>query len=73
MLMMSEFVAPISIDLFSQVALHSLPELVTEIIYPAALGSISQITEEVSEMKAQLGKQTQRIRELRIRKLEEPG
>lgn len=56
-----------------QTTIHSLPELVTEIIHPGALESSSQISEEINEMLAQLRKQVQRIQELRVRKLEEPG
>ncbi|KAK1230942.1 putative elongator complex protein 1 [Marasmius sp. AFHP31] len=48
------------------------PEFVTEIIHPAALESRAQITEDVSEMREQLRKQLNRIRELRIKKIEEP-
>jgi len=49
------------------------PELVTEIVHPGALESRAQIAEDVSEMREQLRKQINRIRELRIKKIEEPG
>ncbi|KAF8661467.1 hypothetical protein AX16_001304 [Volvariella volvacea WC 439] len=54
------------------VRLHSVPELVEEIIHPAALESRSQISEELKEMQDQLRKQRNRLKELRIRKIEEP-
>ena len=44
-----------------------------DIIYPGALESQSQILEEIDEMKQQLRKQIQRLRELRVKKVEEPG
>ncbi|KAL0568757.1 putative elongator complex protein 1 [Marasmius crinis-equi] len=47
-------------------------ELVMEIIHPAALESRAQIAEDISEMREQLRKQLSRIRELRIKKIEEP-
>lgn len=48
-------------------------ELVEEIIFPSLLDSRAQITEDIQEMQSQLSKQTDRIRELRIKKIEEPG
>ncbi|KAF8058697.1 pol II transcription elongation factor [Lyophyllum atratum] len=53
-------------------ALHSKPELVEDVIHPAALESCAQVVEDVNECKEQLRKQLSRIRELRIRKVEEP-
>lgn len=44
-----------------------------DIVYPAALGCKAQISEDLGEMREQLRKQLNRIRELRIRKVEEPG
>lgn len=44
-----------------------------EIIYPAASESHAQIVEDVNEMKEQLRKQFSRIKELRVKKVEEPG
>jgi elongator complex protein 1 len=58
---------------FCQVTLHNTPELLTEIIHPAALDSRTQIAEDLNEMREQLRKQLARIRELRIKKVEEPG
>ncbi|KZT05444.1 IkappaB kinase complex IKAP component [Laetiporus sulphureus 93-53] len=52
--------------------LSSRPELLEEIIYPGILDCRAQITEDLNEMKDQLRKQVQRIRELRIKKTEEP-
>ncbi|KAJ7672113.1 IKI3 family-domain-containing protein [Mycena rosella] len=43
-----------------------------EIVYPGALESRAQISEDIGEMRDQLRKQVQRIRELRIKKVEEP-
>lgn len=43
-----------------------------EIIHPAALESRAQISEDLNEMREQLRKQRNRIKELRIRKVEEP-
>jgi hypothetical protein len=53
--------------------LLALPELVTEIIYPAALESRFQFAEDISDMREQLRKQVHRILELRVKKVEEPG
>ncbi|TFK44978.1 IKI3 family-domain-containing protein [Crucibulum laeve] len=47
-------------------------ELIENIVFPAALESRSQISEDLSEMKEQLRKQVNRLRELRIKKVEEP-
>lgn len=49
------------------------PELVEDIVYPAALGCRAQISEDLGEMREQLRKQLDRIRELRVRRVEEPG
>ncbi|THH29047.1 hypothetical protein EUX98_g5147 [Antrodiella citrinella] len=54
------------------IALHARSELLEEIVYPGALDSRAQIVEEIGEMKEQLRKQVQRLRELRVKKLEEP-
>jgi len=53
--------------------LFGLPELVTEIIYPAAFESRSQFAEDINDMREQLRKQVRRIQELRVKKVEEPG
>ncbi|KAF5375529.1 hypothetical protein D9615_009198 [Tricholomella constricta] len=53
-------------------ALHSKPELVEDVVHPAALESCAQVVEDINECKEQLRKQLNRIRELRIRKVEEP-
>ena len=42
-------------------------------MFPGALESRAQIAEEINEMREQLRKQLSRIRELRIKKVEEPG
>ncbi|KZT27113.1 IkappaB kinase complex IKAP component [Neolentinus lepideus HHB14362 ss-1] len=63
-------------NLFSEarriISLRKVPDLLTELIHPAILESRNQISEDIGEMKEQLRKQLQRIRELRIRKVEEP-
>jgi len=57
----------------AQTSLNSVPELLEEIIYPAALDSRAQIAEDIGEMQEQLRKQRSRLRELRVKKEEEPG
>ena len=42
-------------------------------MYPGALDSRTQIAEDLNEMREQLRKQLARIRELRVKKVEEPG
>ena len=42
-------------------------------MHPASLESRAQISEDLTEMREQLRKQVIRLRELRIRKVEEPG
>jgi len=44
-----------------------------EIIHPGALETKSQLGEDLGEMKSQLSKQVARIRELRVKKVEQPG
>ena len=44
-----------------------------DVIHPALLESRGQITEDITEMKEQIRKQLVRLRELRIKKVEEPG
>lgn len=56
-----------------QIALHEHHELLEEIINPAVLEARNQIAEDVAEMREQLQKQVTRLRELRIKKTEEPG
>lgn len=56
-----------------QITLYARTELMVDIIYPGALESQAQILEDIDEMKQQLRKQVQRLRELRIKKVEEPG
>ncbi|KAG2015494.1 pol II transcription elongation factor [Coprinopsis cinerea AmutBmut pab1-1] len=51
---------------------HKRTELLEEVIHPAALESRAQISEDLGEMREQLRKQRNRIKELRIRKIEEP-
>ncbi|KAF9450112.1 IkappaB kinase complex, IKAP component [Macrolepiota fuliginosa MF-IS2] len=47
-------------------------ELLEDVVYPAALESKAQFTEDLTEMREQILKQVNRLRELRIRKVEEP-
>lgn len=54
------------------IALHGQPELLEEIIDPAVLDARAQIAEDITELREQLQKQVARLRELRIKKLEEP-
>ena len=44
-----------------------------DVIHPALLESQAQFTEDITEMKEQIRKQLVRLRELRIKKIEEPG
>ena len=56
-----------------QIVLHRRPELMQEIIHPGALECRARLGEELAEMRDQLRKQVVRVRELRVRKIEEPG
>ena len=42
-------------------------------MHPALLESRAQISEDIGEMREQLRKQVARLRELKIKKIEEPG
>ncbi|KAJ6497417.1 pol II transcription elongation factor [Mycena sanguinolenta] len=46
--------------------------LLADVIHPGALESRARISEDIGEMREQLRKQLQRIRELRVKKAEEP-
>ena len=50
-----------------------MPELLENVIHPAALDSKAQISEDLKEMNEQLDKQFSRLLELRIKRVEEPG
>lgn len=50
-----------------------MPELMGEIVHPGALETKSQLEEDLGEMKSQLSKQLARVRELRVKKVEQPG
>ncbi|THG94781.1 hypothetical protein EW026_g6757 [Hermanssonia centrifuga] len=54
------------------ITMHSMLGLLEEIVYPGALESRAQIAEELGEIKEQLKKQVARLRELRVKKVEEP-
>jgi elongator complex protein 1 len=56
-----------------QVTLHGTQDMLTDIIYPGSLESRAQLEEDLNEMREQLRKQVHRLRELRIKKVEEPG
>lgn len=58
---------------YQQVGLNSVPELLEDIIHPAAFDSRVQVSEDIGEMREQLRKQASRLRELRVKKIEEPG
>ena len=47
--------------------------MLTEIIHPGVLSSRTQIDEDLTEMREQLRKQVNRLRELRLKKNQEPG
>ncbi|KAF5365923.1 hypothetical protein D9758_006686 [Tetrapyrgos nigripes] len=51
---------------------NRVSELVEEVIHPGALESRAQISEDLGEMKEQIRKQVNRIRELRVKKIEDP-
>ncbi|KAJ7744686.1 pol II transcription elongation factor [Mycena metata] len=54
------------------VTLTDSPALLVDVIHPGALESRAQISEDIGEMREQLRKQLHRIRELRVKKAEEP-
>ncbi|RPD57919.1 IkappaB kinase complex IKAP component [Lentinus tigrinus ALCF2SS1-6] len=54
------------------ITLKHHPELLEEIVHPGTLECRARIAEEIGEMREQLRKQLNRIRELRVRKIEEP-
>jgi elongator complex protein 1 len=47
--------------------------LLEEIVKPGTLEARATLSEEIAEMRAQLSKQLARVRELRLRKSEDPG
>ncbi|KAH9910699.1 IkappaB kinase complex IKAP component [Amylocystis lapponica] len=55
------------------ITLHKRPELLEEFVHPGALESAAQIEEELGEMRIQLRKQAERLQELHMRKVEQPG
>ncbi|KAL1687873.1 IKI3 family-domain-containing protein [Schizophyllum commune] len=54
------------------ITLHNRPELLEDIVQPGALESRAQIEEDIGEMREQIRKQVNRVRELRVKKVEEP-
>lgn len=58
---------------FAQVALNQKYELLKDVVYPGALESKTQFTEDITEMREQIRKQASRLQELRLKRIEEPG
>jgi elongator complex protein 1 len=56
-----------------QITMRDCPELLEEIVSPTVLEVRTEIAEDLTEMREQLQKQIARLRELRIKKEEEPG
>ncbi|EIN06431.1 IkappaB kinase complex IKAP component [Punctularia strigosozonata HHB-11173 SS5] len=54
------------------ITLKREPDLLEEIVHPGVLECSAQVMEDINEMRDQLRKQLNRIRELRIKKVEEP-
>jgi hypothetical protein len=57
----------------SQITLNGRLELLEEIVHPGTIESKGQATEDLNEMREQLRKQVARVKELRVKKVEEPG
>ncbi|KIK96350.1 hypothetical protein PAXRUDRAFT_138652 [Paxillus rubicundulus Ve08.2h10] len=55
------------------VSLHSKPELLEDVVLPGAFEGRSQLADDLTEMREQLHKQVSRLKELRVKKTEEPG
>ncbi|KZT69682.1 IkappaB kinase complex, IKAP component [Daedalea quercina L-15889] len=53
--------------------LRPCPGLLVDIVHPGALDCRAQLAEDMHEMREQLRKQVTRLRELRVRKVEEPN
>lgn len=53
--------------------MHSTPELFEDVMLPGALEIRSQLADDLTEMRDQLHKQIARLKELRIKKAEQPG
>jgi len=58
---------------FAQVVLNQKYELRKDVVYPGALESKTQFTEDITEMREQIRKQASRLQELRLKRIEEPG
>ncbi|KDR75591.1 hypothetical protein GALMADRAFT_1330461 [Galerina marginata CBS 339.88] len=54
------------------ISLNTMPELLGDVVYPASLETRAQIAEDIGEMREQIRKQVSRLRELRVKKIEEP-
>ncbi|KZS97891.1 IkappaB kinase complex, IKAP component [Sistotremastrum niveocremeum HHB9708] len=54
-------------------ALHSRNELLEEVVHPAIEHTVSEIQDDIEEMREQIQKQLSRVGELRTRKNLEPG
>ncbi|CAK5281923.1 unnamed protein product [Mycena citricolor] len=54
------------------ITLNKEDALLVDVVHPAALESRAQISEDLSEMRDQLRKQLERVKELRVKKAEAP-
>lgn len=56
-----------------QIALRAVPALLEEVVAPGALELCAQLMDELGEMRETLQTQAGRLRELRVKKAQEPG
>ncbi|EIW80500.1 pol II transcription elongation factor [Coniophora puteana RWD-64-598 SS2] len=54
------------------ITMRKCPKLLEDVVHPSALDSRSQLGEDITEMRDQLRKQVSRLKELRVKKAEEP-
>lgn len=59
--------------MMKQVSLHTKPELFDEVILPGAFDMRTQFADDLNEMHEQLQKQVTRLKELWMKKVEQPG
>lgn len=59
--------------LSSQAALHEKDDLVESVIHPSLLETQNVIMEDIAEIEEQMSKQTARLEELKVLKVEQPG
>ncbi|KAL4071351.1 IKI3 family-domain-containing protein [Scleroderma yunnanense] len=55
------------------ISLSVIPQLLEDVVMPGTLEMKAQFSEDLSEMREQLSKQVTRVKELRIKKVMEPG